>query len=137
MTMPHMAHHGGEQVPVCIPGCAGQEEHDPTRHKSVCPYGNFLIQADDLKSRSQPVDLGRERLDTEPGPPPPELVVHHCDCYQMMLQEAKSFESEAATHEAGSRLNLLFLGQAEYLRQLSSRILVRQRFMAMMTNAGG
>lgn len=124
--LPHIAQIGTDEIPSCICG-KGQTEMDPMQHKAVCPYGIWLQEG------NQPASLP-----TEPPPDKPTIgpTFHHCDCVSMMQHEADGFTREGATYPAGSRLNLLFLAQAEYLKQLAERVKVRQRFIGTIADAG-
>jgi len=122
---PHVAPVGGQVLPPCNCG-VGIENQNSEAHKAVCPFGQWLEEGNRI-----------EGLPTEPqvsyqsGP-----VIHHCDCIAMMVQEAEGFTREATQHPAGSRLNLLFLAQAEYLKQLAERVRIRQRFIGTIADVG-
>lgn len=126
MSFPHVAQIGADEVPPCSCG-KGQTELDPLQHKAVCPFGIWLGEGNTPPS-----------LPTEPVPDRPTIgpTFHHCDCVGMMQHEAEGFVRESATFPAGSRLNLLFLAQAEYLNQLAERVKVRQRFIGTIADAG-
>lgn len=123
---PHVAQVGAEQIPDCICG-KGQTELDPMQHKAVCPFGAWL------EAGNIPPSLPTEPVEEKPITTP---MFHHCDCVAMMAQEADGFTREATDHPAGSRLNLLFLAQAEYLKQLAERVKVRQRFIGIIADVG-